>query len=220
MMDDALDSKIELEEQISAGKSVAIAEKEIKPYRRVGDTETFDSNSLTCVIDTLRDKSLGAFKEGQSEEGPTLALVIIDRLLLPSGKFDRAPYYYSDFNNGGISSGVLWHMAYGRLGTPIFRLPEFAGAKSLEGHLDKFGLFVDETNPFWGFGLVVLHRAQCGRCGYGLVNSTYPTSNNWSVDDTYHVLEMLCHSWNCESVSRSWKISAEFGAQARSRGIT
>ena len=119
------------------------------------------------MIDTLREKSLGAFKEGQFKEGPTLALVVVDRLLLPGGMFDLAPYYYADFNDGGIRSGVLWHMAYGRSGTPIFRLPEFAGAKSLDGHLDRLGLFVDEMRPFWGPGLVVLHRAQCGRRAYG-----------------------------------------------------
>ena len=213
MMDDGLDSKAELEEQIRAGKSVAMAESEIAPFRKAGETNTYDPRSLVRVIDTLREKCLGAFKEGQFEKGPTLALVVIDRLLLPSGKFDLAPYYYADFNDGGITSGVLWHLAYGRCGTPIFRLPEFAGANSLEGHLDRLGLFVDKTRPFLGPGLVVLHRAQCGRRAYGLVNSSYAAQNTWSIDDTHDVLARLCHRWNDERASRSWDISADIGAQ-------
>ena len=215
MLDDGLNSKIELEEQIRAGKSVAMAESEIAPFRKAGETETYDPYSLIRVINTLREKSIGAFKEGQFEEGPTLALVVGDRLLLPGSKFDLAPYYYVDFNDGGISSGVLWHMAYGRPGTPIFRLPEFAGANSLEGHLDTLGLFVDETRPFLGLGLVVLHRAHCGRHAYGLVNSAYPAENNWSTDDTHDVLDRLCHHWNDEEASHSWDISADICAQAR-----
>ena len=215
MLHDGLDSKVELEEQICAGKSVAIAESEIAPFRKAGETKTYDPRSLIRVIDTLREKSLGAFKEGQFKEGPTLALVVVDRLLLPGGMFDLAPYYYADFNDGGIRSGVLWHMAYGRSGTPIFRLPEFAGAKSLDGHLDRLGLFVDEMRPFWGPGLVVLHRAQCGRRAYGLVNSAYAAQNNWSIDDTHDVLDRLCHRWNDERASGSWDISADIGARGR-----
>ena len=44
------------------------------------------------------------------------------------------------------------------LGRPIFRVPEFAGAPSLEGHLENLGLFVDEAVPFPGSGLIVLNR--------------------------------------------------------------
>ena len=215
MLDDGLDTKAELAEQLREGKQVAMAESVIAPFRRAGETKTYDPRSLIRVINTLREKSLGAFKEGQFEDGPTLALVVIDRLLLPGGKFDLAPYSYADFNAGGITSGVLWHMAYGRCGTPIFRLSEFAGANSLEGHLDRLGLFVDETRPFGGLGLVVLHRAQGGRRAYGLVNNAYPAGNGWSIDDTHDVLDRLCHRWNDERASRSWDISADIGAQGR-----
>lgn len=104
-------------------------------------------------------------------------------------------------------------MAYGRTGTPIFRLPKFAGAKSLEGHLDRLGLFVDETRPFSGPGLIVLHREQCGRRAYGLVNNAYLVENKWSIDDTQDVLDRLCHRWNDERASGSWDISADIAAK-------
>ena len=213
MMDDGQNAKAELEKQVHAGKSIAMAETEIDPFRKAGETTTYDPYSIIRVIDTLREKSIGAFKEGQFKEGPTFALAIVDRLPLPGGKFDLAPYYYADFNDGGIASGALWHMAYGRSGTPIFRVPNFAGAKSLEGHLDRLGLFVDDTCPFSGPGLIVLYREQCGRRVYGLVNSAYGAENNWTIDDTQDVLDRLCHRWNDERASRSWDISADIGAQ-------
>ena len=215
MMDDGLDAKAELEKQIHAGKPVASAITEVAPFRMAGETKTYDPRSLIRVINALREKSLQSFKEGQFMEGPTLALAIVDRLPLPGGKFELAPYYYADYNDNGIVSGVLWHMAYGRCGTPIFRLPDFAGANSLEGHLDRFGLFVDETRPFSGPGLIVLHREQCGRRAYGLVNRAYPDDNNWSIDDTHDTLGRLCHRWNDEEASRSWDISADIGTQCR-----
>ena len=215
MMDDGLDAKAELEKQVHEGKPVASATTEIAPFRRAGETKTYDPRSLIRVIDTLREKFLQSFKQGQFAEGPTLALAIVDRLLLPGGKFDLAPYYYADYNDSGILSGVLWHMAYGRCGTPVFRLPDFSGASSLEGHLDRFGLFVDETRPFSGPGLIVLHREQGGRRAYGLVNRAYPDDDDWSIDDTHDALDRLCHRWNDEKASRSWDISADIGTQSR-----
>lgn len=212
MMDDGLDAKAELEEQVHAGKRIAMTETEIDPFRKAEETKTYDAYSVSRVIDTLREKCLGAFKEGQFKEGPTFALAVMDRLLLPGGKFDLAPYYYADFTDGGIASGALWHMAYGRFGTPIFRLPKFAGAKSLEGHLDRLGLFVDETHPFSGPGLIVLHLEQRGSLAYGLVNSAYQ-AENWSIDDTQDALDRLCHRWNDEGASRSWDISADIAAK-------
>ena len=217
MMDDALESKVDLEKQLLAGKSHAMAETEFPAYRKAGETETYDPRSIIRVIDTLREKSLTAFKEGQFDEGPTIALVVIDRLVLPGGSFSLRRCYI-DSHDGGITSGVLWHMAYGRSGTQIFRPPAFAGANSLEGQLDKLGLFVDETRPFPGLGLVFLHRTQCGRRAYGLVNGAYSTKNNWSVENTQDILNQLCDFWNDEDDSCTWNIPSGFSTQCDVEG--
>ena len=117
IIDDGLEAKAELEEQLRAGKPIAFATGRIAPYLKHGETDTYDLRSLIRVIDTLRDKSIQSFKAGQFDDGPTLALAITDRLLLPHGTFDLAPYHYDGHADGGISSGVLWHMAYGCPGT-------------------------------------------------------------------------------------------------------
>ena len=215
MLNDGLDAKVELEEQVKQGKTVSSAISEIAPFRRAGETKTYDPRSLIRVVDTLREKSLQSFKVGQFAEGPTLALAIVDRLPLPGGKLALAPYYYAHTNDHSIVSGVLWHMAYGRCGTPIFRVPDFPGADSLEGHLDRFGLFVDETRPFSGPALIVLHREERERRAYGLVNRAYLDDNDWSIDDTHDTLVRLCHHWNDEEASRSLHILADLGTQSR-----
>ena len=198
MMEDGLQTKIELEEQIKANKAIAFAETVIDPFRRYGETDTYDPYSLIRVIDTLRNKSLQAFKEEQFKDGPTFALALTDRLRLPRGKFEIAPYYFCNYTDGSIVSGVLWHMAYGRPGTPIFRLPDFPGAKSLEGFLNEcqFGLFTDQQIPFYGPGMIVLDRENSGHAAYGLVNKTYFVQGHWSIDDTEKVLNTLCDHWN------------------------
>ena len=211
MLNDGLDASAELENQVHAGKRIAFATTEIAPFRKVGETKTYDPWSLMRVTDTLRAKCDGAFKGKQFALGPTFGLAIIDRLALVDGRYDLAPYYHVGFNDGGIASGVLWHMAYGRPGTPIFRLPEFAGAQSLEGHLEKLGLFVDEKVPFPGPGLIVLNREGGSHQALGLVNEAYAEDAGWSVDDTHHALESICERWNDLEASRSYDISAHVG---------
>ena len=209
MMEDGLEAKIELEEQVKAGKRVAFAETEIDAYRRYGETDTYDPYSLIRVINTLRKKSWEALKAAQFKDGPTFALAITDRLPLPSGKFDLAPYYFQDYADGAISSGVLWHMAYGHPGTPIFRLPRFCGASSLDGNLSDFGLFADPQMPFHGPGMIVLDREQSGHAAYGLINRAYCGEGNWSNDDTEEVLYALCDHWNDHHNSQCHGISAD-----------
>ena len=68
-MVDAIDQTVDLEEQIAKGKSVAINEGEVAPYKRPGETDTYDARSLMRVIDTLREKFQQAFKAGQFERG-------------------------------------------------------------------------------------------------------------------------------------------------------
>ena len=105
MLDDGLNAKVELENQFHSGKHAASAITEIAPFRKTGETDTCDPRSLIRVVDTLREESLQAFKAGQFADCLTFALAIADRLALPGGKYDLAPYYHVDFNDGGIASG-------------------------------------------------------------------------------------------------------------------
>jgi hypothetical protein len=156
MMEDALDAKIDLEAQLNSGKRVATATSEVAPYRGVGATGGYDWRSLITVIDTMRNKCRQAFKSSQFTLGPTFALALLDRLVLPGGVHALAPYYYEPIHGGACISGVLWHASYGKIGTPIFRICEFEGKPTLEGYLTSDGLFSDPHQSFPAVGLITL----------------------------------------------------------------
>jgi hypothetical protein len=153
MMEDALDVKIDLEAQLNSGKGVALTTTEVAPYKGVGATAGYDWRSLITVVDTLRNKCRQAFKSSQFTLGPTFALALLDRLILPGGAHALAPYYYEPIHSGACISGVLWHASYGKIGTPIFRICEFEGKPTLEGHLASDGLFTDPHRAFRPWGL-------------------------------------------------------------------
>ena len=216
MMDDAPETAAELERQHDAGEPVASAVRMTQPYRRFGEEETYDPRSLIRAIEVFRQKSQRAFDGGQFARGPTFALVLVDRLVLPGRRFALAPYYREDSTDAAIASGVLWHMAYGTDGTPIFRLPDFAGKGSLEGHLVGSGLFVDEARPFPGPGMIVLDRGQEGRACLGLANDVLSGDRDWSTDDTREVLDTICDHWNDRDNSQYFRFPHDVPAVARS----
>ena len=229
ILEEGSKAQAKLEERISAGDQFASAAVPIEPFRKLEEGATYDPWSLIRVIDTLREKSRQAFKIGQFTHEPTFALAITDRLMLPGGKFDLAPYYQDGFRNECISSGVLWHMAYGMRDTPIFRPPEFEGAEALDGRLNECGLFVDEANRFPGPGLIVLNREQGKHFAYGLlrpvskedivdpieISSDNIDDTQWTVEDTHCVLDLLCDFWNDMDARNSWRIYADNGPQCR-----
>jgi hypothetical protein len=140
MMADAIDQALDRERQLVEGNAISITEGEFAPYKKADKAAAYNPRSLIAVIDALREKFVQAFgSAGQFAMGPTLALGVTDRLILPSGAQDLAPCY-PDFDVASACvSGVLWHAAFGRPGTPIFRSPDFAGHANLEGHLATLG---------------------------------------------------------------------------------
>jgi hypothetical protein len=195
MMDDAMEVQVELEERRKIGRRVTFAEGTNEPFKALGQTEGYDPRSLMLVVDTLRDKCRTAFKPSQFELGPTFALAIVDRLVLPGGPHALAPYYYEPFHSGCCVSGVLWHAAYGRIGTPISRPPDIEGKPTLEAHLATDGLYADANQPFRGEGLIVLDNVGSDRVGYGLASSV-ASPEPWSSDLTRNALQLICEAQN------------------------
>jgi len=206
MMVDAIDAQVDLQEQIDRGVRVAVAESEIDPYRRYGETATYDPRSLIRVVDTVREKFQQAFKPGQFALGPTIALAVADRLIIPGHECALAPYYYDDASETCLS-GVLWHAAYGREGTPIFRHPDFDGRPALEGHLGRPGLFADPGRRFPGVALVALTQDSDRRVGYGLAARDFAPSVKGAADETEAALSLVCDAYNDAGNSHSSKVS-------------
>lgn len=205
IMADGLEPNIEIERQIGAGRHIAMATSEVAPYRKAFADDGYDPRSLKRVIDTLREKCRQAFKPSQFKRGPTFALIVADRLILDGWSAALAPYYYEERHNSCIS-GVLWQTAFGTVGTPVLRHPDFEGKPNLEGHLDRPGLYADATHGFPGNGLVVLQRSSSRRLSYGLA-APVDDIEGWTSDDTEEALHAMCDAWNDGGNSRGFELS-------------
>ncbi|AZO49913.1 hypothetical protein [Mesorhizobium sp. M4B.F.Ca.ET.058.02.1.1] len=167
MLEDGMAVQIELERQVREGRRVAMAEGVIAPYRRYQDDTRYDPRSVRQCIETLIQKAAGNFKKAQFQRGPTFALANVLRLPLPGqGSGTLAPVYYCDRLGGACVSGALWHLAFGAVGTQIYRSPSFEGAGTDDGLLARAGLLVDPASALRAAGLIVFHHDQ------GLIAST------------------------------------------------
>jgi len=207
MMEDGIQPNIELEKQTKAGRRVASAVSVIAPFERYGENKNYDPRSLITVINTLRDKAGSAFKSTQFALGPTIALAVCDRLVIPGNRFCIAPYYYDSFQGGAVLSGVWWQACFGKTGTPIFRHPDFEGSASLEGYLQNPGLYVDDSKSFPGIALIAVELRKNGDNIFGLFDERQPTKGDWSSDDTEAVLANFCTYFNDKGNSQAHLLS-------------
>ena len=208
IMVDAIDQAAELQKQIAEGRAVVVSEGEIAPYKPSGESGTYDPRSVICVIDTLREKWVQAFKADQFKLGPTLALAVTDRLGPQTRRSELAPYYVDKLPGPACISGTLWHAAFGMPGTPIFRPPNFEGGSNMEGHLAKPGIFVDVGRPFPGLALISLGRTIAGDLAYGLYSRRQPVVDGWTTDDTRAALAFICEAFNDDGNSYGHAINA------------
>jgi hypothetical protein len=217
IMVDSVDRAVDLRRQLAAGETIAMSEGEVAPYKRFGETDTYDPRSLVRVIDVLRDKCWQAFKLGQFALGPTFALAITSRLIVPAGKCALAPYYFDPHDGGTCVSGVLWQSAFGYVGTPILRWPDFPGKPTLEAHLAAPGLFVDEGRRFPGLGLIALSFGSEGDAAFGLYPARYPPIADWGPDETLSAIVSICEAFNDDENSQAFNISQYSSARAAPR---
>lgn len=206
IMNAGLDVHVEIERQLREGKSIAWATGEVAPYRKQFDDKDYDPCSRKRVIDTLREKCRSAFKSSQFKRGPTFACALVDRLVIPGGKSELAPYYYDDYNSGACVSGVYWHAAFGRPGSLVLRMPDFEGKPTVEGYLDRHGLWVDPGIAFPAIGLIFLGRSSDRRISYGLAPPGL-TNEAWSSEDTEEALHAMCDAYNDIDNTHAWQLS-------------
>lgn len=197
MHEDAIQQQIEIEDQVNRGVPVAIAMRELAPYKRAfGKLYEYDSTSLLTVIDTLIDKARSAFKPKQFIQGPTFAFALCDRLLLPGGKHSVAPHYY-ERGGSAIVSGILWHACFGQTGWPISRMPDFEGKPGIEGYMSRNGLMSDPAVQFPSGALIFADTSWQEDTVLGLYDASWTSpSPSWTVEDTEEVMRTLCSAFN------------------------
>lgn len=207
MLDAGMEIQIELERQKRAGKSVAMASSEIAPHRPYGGSGDYDPWSIRQVIETLIDKAAQNFKSKQFQRGPTFALANLLRLPLPGqGASSLAPFFYDHRFGGACISGALWHMAFGQLGAPIHRWPDFEGSGTTDGHLERAGLLIDPAVNLPAAGLIALHYDGGSYRFDGLFNANRTdAASGWSDIEVGAVIDALCGDYNDYDNSFAYK---------------
>lgn len=205
MLDEGMEVQIEIERQQHAGKRIAIASGEIAPYRGYGGADGYNPRSIRQVIETLIEKAARNFKSTQFQYGPTFALANLLRLPLPGqGASTIAPFFYDDLSGGACISGVLWHMAFGQIGAPIHRWPNFEGAGTMDGELQRAGLLVDPAVNLPAAGLIVLHHDKGAYRFDGLYDGHWTHEGaGWSNVEVENVVHALCGDYNDRRNSRA-----------------
>lgn len=193
-----MDAQLDLERQRRDGKSIAMAETEIAPYRPYKSDRGYDPRSARGVIETLIEKGNNNFKATQFALGPTFALANLLRLPLPGqAEYGLAPFFYDSPNGGACVSGVFWHMAFGEFDTPIHRTPDFEGAGTLDGNLQKAGLLVKSPVSGIAAGLIAFYHEEAAYRFNGLYDSRWKNEEyGWTDFETELVLDAVCGDFN------------------------
>ena len=95
-------------------------------------------------IETLVKKLSGNIKQGQLRYRPCILVVHLGRTMMNDHSPScLLPVYYND-GPPCVScvSGELWHVALGRCGDMIYRLPDFEGAGNLDRPLQERGILL------------------------------------------------------------------------------
>ncbi|WLA64929.1 hypothetical protein [Bradyrhizobium diazoefficiens] len=205
ILDEGMDVQIDLEEQLDQGRRIAIAEGEVAPHRRYGRDPGYDPKSVRLAIENLIQKAAGNFKNTQFQRGPTFALANLLRLPLPGqGAGALAPFYYDDWMGGSCVSGALWNFAFGEVGAPIHRAPDFEGAGTVDGTLRRAGVLIDKALELESPGLIALHYDQGAYRLDGFYDERCESKKwTWSNIETEEVFQALCGDYNNRANERA-----------------
>lgn len=205
MLDEGMNVQIELERQLAEGRRIAVAEGVIAPHRGYGDDPDYDWRSVRGAIENLIQKAAGNFKNTQFRRGPTFALANLLRLPLPGqGAGTLAPFYYDPAVGGACLSGALWHMAFGEVGAPIHRAPDFEGAGTNDGTLQRAGILVDQALALETPGLIALHYDQGAYRFDGFYDARWKSEEwEWSNIEIEEVMRALCGEYNDRTNGRA-----------------
>jgi hypothetical protein len=210
ILDDGLNAHVDLEAQLKSGKRIAFTETEIAPMQpyvakkappggraAIPESKRYDPHSLRKLIESIVEKAANNFKEAQFKRGPTFALANVLRLpLLGQGPNGLAALFYEN-SSGVCVSGVLWHLAFGTVGAPVHRIPDFEGKPTLDGMLERDGLLADPNMKLPAAGMMILQHDQGAYRIDGLYDPRWSDqAHNWSDTETLEVFSLLCDGYN------------------------
>lgn len=194
-IDKGLEAQISIEQQIKAGRTLAIAETGFDPlYKQKTD---YLQLRRSYFIETIAQKIRQNLKPKQFEFGKTVLFVDLSLIDIPFGhELNSIPFFQEPLLKS-IVSGLLWNIAFGRLEERIFSPIEFEGASNVEGKLRIEGIL----NEF--------------DCVKGLCFQTYNVSRERAIVGFYRseeeelitpLLHSLCSFINDDLNTGGWQI--------------
>ena len=104
-----------------------------------------DPNDTVGRIETVIGKVFQNVDREQITYGPTILVIEMSRIsLIADDSYCLAPVYYEDGDRGPCCvSGELWHIALGKCGEQIYKIPDSLGMSNLDRCLRKNGVLRD-----------------------------------------------------------------------------
>ena len=135
---DGLEAQINIEKQLNMGRRVASSITFIQPAF-IENCE-YDPWSFRAVVELLIKKATGLFKPDQFKYGPTIMFLDVGQWSIGCTLEEGCLEVFEDHITGAKVSGPLWHIAFGAIGSHLFRAPEFEGKSGADGVLEQEGL--------------------------------------------------------------------------------
>lgn len=133
-----IDAQISIEKQINDGKKVAFGEIIVQPLYK--HSKKYDIYSVKYVIETYIEKIEQNLKSGQFDRGNTILFVDLKQTGICSDIKEASVPFFKESQLSSIVSGVLWNVAFGKIGHLILKPIEFEGKENIDGDLTKNGI--------------------------------------------------------------------------------
>jgi hypothetical protein len=137
-MDEALAGKIRMEDRLEKGDKVVFSEIVIQPMRK--SNKQNDALSTRYAIEFLIDKIDQNIKPGQFVNTPTILMIDLKQFPVPYEYGESAVPIYHQF--GMPVSGILWNVAFGKVGHLMYKPIDFEGSENTDGELERNGILI------------------------------------------------------------------------------
>ncbi len=195
-IENGLDAKIKLDEQVQQGKRVAMSETVIAPLKPIRNDKDYDPFSVKYFIETLIEKIKQNIKTEQFVHGKTLLLIDLKLIVVPSSCEEASIPIYPELRHFSLGSGVFWNIAFGVKGDKIFCPIEFEGKQNIEGELSTNGILIEEENI----------TALCFRVYEMNNNNVLIGFARQKEIEQCEILYSICDIINDEKNSHGWRI--------------
>ena len=137
-MNQALDSQIEIEQQIKSGKNIGFGITTVQPFNK--NNNKYNPYSIKDVIKILNEKIDQNIKTEQYSQGDTVLIIDLQQLQLPFSFIEGGVPVFLEKQYNSIVSGVYWNTTFGKAGHLIYKPIEFEGEDNIEGELERDGI--------------------------------------------------------------------------------